>query len=180
MLRMNTCLRFVWNRCVSRHDQVLSPDSGRPPQRLTLLYRGDPRLPCDGHIRVKTYTNRSACFVLYALFHRTLDVSALVLAVTKETTSSEVAGILVSIFGATSSFLLWAYKRHYGRVLKSMVVLAVRFWLYGASTRRLDPEAGGGWRFAFGDVDDSRGALCDLTKMTFSLERVVVARTFSR
>ncbi|CAN0039721.1 unnamed protein product, partial [Ectocarpus sp. 4 AP-2014] len=38
--------------------------------------------------------------------------------------SSVAAGILVSAFGASCSFLLWAYKAHYGRVLRSMVLLA--------------------------------------------------------
>ena len=36
------------------------------------------------------------------------------------------AGIMVSAYGATCSFLLWWYKRHYGNVLRSMVLLAVR------------------------------------------------------
>ncbi len=41
------------------------------------------------------------------------------------TTTSVAAGIFVSAFGASCSFLLWAYKAHYGRVLRSMVLLAV-------------------------------------------------------
>ncbi|CAM9965724.1 unnamed protein product [Scytosiphon promiscuus] len=38
--------------------------------------------------------------------------------------TSVAAGIFVSAFGASCSFLLWAYKAHYGRVLRSMVLLA--------------------------------------------------------
>eukprot|EP00752_Nemacystus_decipiens_P011759 g10435.t1 len=38
--------------------------------------------------------------------------------------ASVAAGIFVSAFGASCSFLLWAYKAHYGRVLRSMVLLA--------------------------------------------------------
>ncbi|CAM9869338.1 unnamed protein product [Pylaiella littoralis] len=38
--------------------------------------------------------------------------------------SGMAAGIFVSAFGASCSFLLWAYKAHYGKVLRSMVLLA--------------------------------------------------------
>eukprot|EP00903_Cladosiphon_okamuranus_P012078 g11339.t1 len=38
--------------------------------------------------------------------------------------SSMAAGIFVSAYGASCSFLLWAYKAHYGRVLRSMVLMA--------------------------------------------------------
>ena len=44
--------------------------------------------------------------------------------------SSVAAGIFVSAFGASCSFLLWAYKAHYGRVLRSMVLLAVSFFFF--------------------------------------------------
>lgn len=46
-------------------------------------------------------------------------------AVNDESTSGVAAGIYVSAIGATTSLLLYAYKRHYGRVLKSIVLLAV-------------------------------------------------------
>lgn len=46
--------------------------------------------------------------------------------------SSVMAGIFVSAFGASCSFLLWAYKAHYGRVLRSMVLLAVSFFFFFA------------------------------------------------
>ena len=46
--------------------------------------------------------------------------------VDQESSGSATAGIMVSAYGATCSFLLWWYKRHYGNVLRSMVLLAVR------------------------------------------------------
>ncbi|CAN0181214.1 unnamed protein product [Ascophyllum nodosum] len=42
----------------------------------------------------------------------------------QESSGSATAGIMVSAYGATCSFLLWWYKRHYGNVLRSMVLLA--------------------------------------------------------
>lgn len=44
--------------------------------------------------------------------------------VDEDEAETAIAGILVSVFGASCSFLLWAYKRHYGAVLRSMVLLA--------------------------------------------------------
>lgn len=46
-------------------------------------------------------------------------------AVSRASSKTEAAGIYVSVFGASCSFFLWAYKMHYGRVLRSMVLIAV-------------------------------------------------------
>lgn len=71
------------------------------------------------------------CLTLDRTLHLLLSSLILLLlfilvSVDEDEAETAIAGILVSVFGASCSFLLWAYKRHYGAVLRSMVLLAVR------------------------------------------------------